>query len=145
MRKVNELSPKDKKLLQSFDISMFKSAVAYIQSNRYNSCQPTLRPEGKSPGQAKKPLRHKELPLFPMESRIAVLSKKYGSDSYAVRTKYKTESRGKIVEIFNYKSKPLVDYEAKHAGSILTIDENIFMVNRKQHARRNSQVFKVDN
>lgn len=140
MRKVNELSAKDKKLLQSFDISMFKSAVAYLQSNRHNSCIPAFISENKSPAQAFKALRNKEPPLLPMESRIAILSKKYGSDSYAVKNRNKSENRGKIVEIFNYKTKTLPCVEGKSAGSVLRVDENIFMVNRNKHDRRNSQV-----
>lgn len=142
MSKVNELSPKDKKLLESFDISIFKSAVAYIQSNRYNSCQPTWSSEGKSPGQGKMFIKDREPPLLPMESRIAILSKKYGNDSFAVKNKSKVENRGKIVDIFHYKTKSSSDIEVKPAESNLNIEETNIQLTRKKHPRRTSQVFK---
>jgi hypothetical protein len=132
MSKVNELSPRDKKLLDSFDISMFKSAVAYIQNHRYNSSQPTWNSEGKSPPQQKK-IKDKEPPLLPMESRIAILSKKYGSDSFAVKTKKSNENRAKIVEIFHYKAKSIESNTQEPS-----LDENAII---KKKVRRSSHVF----
>ena len=40
------LSTNDKKLLESFDISLFKSAVAYIQNIRHQSCKPVNISDG---------------------------------------------------------------------------------------------------
>lgn len=107
-----EISPKDKRLLESFDISMFTSAVAYLQNARNSSCQPSKNLDSKSPVISwKKSLKKPEPPLLPIESRIAILTQKYGVDSNAIVKRTKIENRQKIVEIFNYKRRDLPDCE----------------------------------
>lgn len=123
MNNVYEISPKDKRLLESFDISMFTSAVAYIQHARNSSCQPSKSLESKSPVITwKKSLKKPDPPLLPIESRIAILTQKYGVDSSAIVKRTKLENRPKIVEIFNYKRREPSESESS-VKSVRNIDE----------------------
>lgn len=49
--------------------------------------------------------------MLPIESRIAILTQKYGVDSNAIVKRTKLENRPKIVEIFNYKRRELPECE----------------------------------
>jgi hypothetical protein len=123
MNNVYEISPKDKRLLESFDISMFTSAVAYIQHARNSSCQASKSQESKSPVITwKKSLKKPDPPLLPIESRIAILTQKYGVDSSAIVKRSKFEHRPKIVEIFNYKRREIPESE-NIVKSVRNIDE----------------------
>ena len=93
------LSPRDRKFLDSYDISMFKSAVAYLQNSRHNSCQPGKIAEPRSPFQSKfKHLKEIEPPLLPIESRLAALCKKYVSGGKGLHKVMRQELKQRFVE-----------------------------------------------
>jgi hypothetical protein len=105
MNKITDLSSNDKKILDSYDISIFKSAVAYLQNSRHSSCQPNFFSEKRSNVVPKyKIKRDTEPPLLPVESRLAVVYKKYSPDVQTVRKKIKQEFKLKVIDIDHSKA-----------------------------------------
>lgn len=122
---MNSLSIKDQKLLDSFDISIFKSAVAYLQSSRHNSCQPGVVHELKSPGLGKyKNIRDKEPPLLPVESRLASLCQKYVKGSKILKSRTGDEDDLRFPMIDGKQKKR--EFQKFRRGSIGVHDEENF-------------------
>jgi hypothetical protein len=98
-----ELSPKDKQLLDSFDISIFKSAVAYLENARHSSCQPVKSSDFRQTHLKKLKIPKEKIPpLHPFESRFEVLSKKYGNEVNSAKIRPKQGKR-KDLGIFHSK------------------------------------------
>ncbi|OMJ90156.1 hypothetical protein SteCoe_7550 [Stentor coeruleus] len=96
------ISPKDKKFLDSYDISIFKSAVAYIQNSRHTSCNPVVH-DSKSPLlKQHKNLKEIKPPLLPIESRLASYYQKFSHEYHGVKKPYKIEAKVKNSEIEEY-------------------------------------------
>ena len=145
MNNNRELTTKDKQFLDAYDISMFKSAVAYIQNNRHTSCQSGVA-DRKSPIVSKcKHLKEAEPPLLPIESRIANMCKKYSSESRAVA--------GVPIEKHKYQLKEFNDSITSSLANLDIKDNKKFWhksevgTSKAEHAkfsppiRRKSQVF----
>lgn len=98
------ISPKDKKLLDSYDISIFKSAVAYIQNSRHTSCNPGVQ-DTKSPLlKQHKNLKEIKPPLLPIESRLASYYQKFSHEYHGVKKPYKIEAKQKSPVIDDYEA-----------------------------------------
>ena len=132
MSKENDLSCTDKKLLDSFDISIFKSAVAYLQNSRHNSCQPKNYSESKSPSIQKSwQIKEKDPPLLPIESRNACLYKKYVSESYGFRKNIRKNFKPKLMDRNEIRIPGFKNLEVKGYGKMSPVLNNDIKLNDK--------------
>ena len=113
-----ELSSRDKELLDSFDISIFKSAVAYLENARHTSCQPGKSSNINSPQLNKlKFPRDRPPPVQAFEGRFEVLSKKYANEANSAKIRTKQAKRPNV-GIFNQKT----GLENEDLGNLQEID-----------------------
>ena len=132
------LSTNDKKLLESFDISLFKSAVAYIQNIRHQSCKPVNISDGIVSMNKYKHKKEKIIPLIPIENRLVHLYKKYSFDCSVVKNKFRQDVRLEILEGKEKKSKKNI-FQGQDKGNLRQISEllendvNLKKFRRKSH------------